>query len=261
LNVKLNVRNRTAELANPLIRLFRKSSLTKQRILDDLSKFINERIENKKNSFEAKLYNVIIKLIEDRKELIDKEIMDKNQLEVLGTHIFSNESIRYQCKIEMDGKDIEGKETAFYSPEFGTVSQKKITSILKSKFKVDAPKLYRIGDQVIRCVEFKQKYLDKIKTYYDMPNKIKILGDSKNVTDVTGVTLPRRVKEDNTESTDSQNVDSPAVNIDSPALNEPKIAQNTGLDNQCTAIKELNTPAEIVTSVTSVTEDDSGEST
>jgi hypothetical protein len=228
LNVKLNVKNRTAELTKPLIRLFNKAPLTKQRILDDLSLFINERNETKKNTFEAKLYNVIIGLIEERKNHINKGILEKDELEVLGTHIFSNESIRFACSEEMDGYDITGKETAFYSPEFGQVTQKKITSILKSKFKAE-PKPYRIKDQVLRCMKFEQKYLDKIKAYYDMPDKIEILQEPKFVTDVTDVTVSRRM---NTDLQDNL---------------EPEIAQyNTE--------KQVSTLPETVTSVTSVTE-------
>ena len=191
LNVKLNVKNRTAELIKPMIRLFNNSTLIRQRILDDLSKFVNERSENKRNTFEAKLYNVIIQLIEERRKMIDENRLTGEQLKVLGTHKFSNESIRYQCKIEMDGRDIEGKDTAFYSPEYGMISQKKITSVLKSKFKVNAPKLYRIENEVARCVEFKQSNLDRIRTYYDIPDQIMIVGDEegqKIVTDVTHVT-------------------------------------------------------------------------
>jgi hypothetical protein len=174
LNIKLNVKNRTAELTKPLIRLFQNSEV-KQRILDDLSKFINDRNETKKNSFESKLCNAITRLIEERKQLIDEKRMNKDELEALGTHTFSNESIRYQCKIEMDGRDIPDKETSFYSPEFGTVTQKKITSILKSKFKVKSPKPIRINGQVLRYVEFNKSDLDKIKSKYDVPDKIEIL--------------------------------------------------------------------------------------
>jgi len=190
LNVKLNVKNRTAELIKPMIRLFNKSTVIRQRVIDDLSKFVNERNKNKKDTFEAKLCNVVTQLLEERRKMIDENKLTPEQLNVLGTHKFSNESIRYQCRIEMDGRDIEGKDTAFYSTEFGMVSQKKITSILKSKFKVDGSKPYRIGDEVVRCVEFKQIYLDRIKSYYDIPDQIKIMGDEaqKVVTDVTGVT-------------------------------------------------------------------------
>ena len=194
-NVKLNVKNRTAELTKPLIRLFNKSPLTRQRILDDFSLLINERNLNKKNTFEAKLYNVIINLIRERKEQIDKGVLNEDEKRVLGTHIFSNESIRFAFKDEMDGQEIPNRETTFYSPEpgFGQVTQTKITNVLKSKFKVDPPKVYRIGQQTLRCVEFKQKYLDKIKTYYDMPDKIQIL---ESVTVVTDVTLSGIVSKD-----------------------------------------------------------------
>lgn len=230
-NVKLNVKNRTAELTKPLIRLFNNAPLTKQRILDDLSLFINERNETKKNTFEAKLYNVITGLIEERKRLVEKGILDKDELEVLGTHTFSNESIRYACKDEMDGHDISGKEMAFYSPEFSQVTQKKITSILKSKFKAES-KLYRIKDQVLRCMKLEQKYLDKIKAYYDMPNKIEILEEPKFVTDVTDVTVCRKV---NTHLHDSY---------------EPELSQ---YDTE----KEVPTLSETVTNVTSVTDKES----
>jgi len=174
LNVKLNVKNRTAELSKPLIRLFQ-TSHTIQRIVDDLSKFIDERNEGKKNSFEAKLYKAITELIKERKKVIDEDKMTEEEFKTLGTHTFSNESIRYACKEEMDGRDIEGKDTAFYSPEFGMVTQRRITSTLKSKFKVTPPKPFRINNQVLRCVEFNQDDLNRIKSKYDIPDKIKIL--------------------------------------------------------------------------------------
>lgn len=174
LNIKLNVKNRTAELTKPLIRLFQKSEV-KQRILNDLSKFVIERNETRNNSFEAKLYNAIVQLIKERQKLIDENKLSENEYNLLATHTFSNEAIRYACQIEMDGNVIEGKDTAFYSPEFGTVSQRRITSTLKSKFKIKSPRLIRINDQVMRCIEFNQDHFDKIKSKYDVPDRIEIL--------------------------------------------------------------------------------------
>lgn len=242
LNVKLNVKNRTAELTKPLIRLFNNAPLTKQRILDDLSIFINERNQNKKSTFEAKLYNVITELIRERKEQIDKCMLSEDEKMILGTHIFTNESIRYACKDEMDGQDIPGKDTSFYSPEpgFGQVTQTKITNVLKSKFKVDPPKVYRIGQQTLRCVQFKQKYLDKIKAYYDMPDKIQIL---ENVTDVTDVTFAGNVE----GSLDSDL--GPKI-----IENECEVTQNTSPQLDSTSEKQEQTLPITVTSVTSVTE-------
>lgn len=140
-----------------------------------MSKFIVERNETRKNSFEAKLYNAIVQLIKERQNLIDENKLSENEHNLLPSHTFSNEAIRYACKIEMDGSDIEGKDTAFYSPEFGTVTQRRITTILKSKFKVKSAKLIRINNLVMRCVEFNQNDLDKIKSKYDIPDRIEIL--------------------------------------------------------------------------------------
>ena len=167
------MKNRTAELTKPLIRLFQNSQV-KQRILDDLSKFLIERNETKKNSFEAKLYNAVTQLIKERKRMIDENKLSEIELQNLGTHIFSNEAIREFCKMEMDGKDIDGKDTAFYSTLFGVVTQNRITKILTSKFKVKPPRPIRIDNQVFRCVEFNQADLDRIKSKYDIPNKIEI---------------------------------------------------------------------------------------
>jgi hypothetical protein len=247
-NIKLNIKNRAAELTKPLIRLFNKAPLTKQRIIDDLSVFINERNENKKNTFEAKLYNVITKLIEDRKELIDKNRVPESD-KILGSHTFSNEIIRATCKEEMDGRDIDGKETTFYSPEIGVVSQKWITSILKSKFKAE-PKRHHIKDQVIRCLEFKQEYLDKIKAYYDMPSQIKILEES--VTDVTDVTVSGRVNTTKEDNSGSRN----AGNKDNSLENEHKIIQTTGPEPENNSEKQGPMFPTSVTTVTSVSEDE-----
>jgi hypothetical protein len=78
-------------------------------------------------------------------------------------------------------EEIEGKPTAFYSTDFGMVLQRKITSTLKSKFKVKPKKNHiRDGDreESLRCIEFEQKYLDRIKSYYDMPDKIIVISAS-----------------------------------------------------------------------------------
>jgi hypothetical protein len=72
LDVKLNVKNRSAELTKPLIRLFQNSPIALERILDSLSKFLVEKSDIKKNSFESKLYEVIKFLKEERKERLDK---------------------------------------------------------------------------------------------------------------------------------------------------------------------------------------------
>jgi hypothetical protein len=77
-------------------------------------------------------------------------------------------------------------------------------------------------------MKLEQKYLDKIKAYYDMPNKIEILEEPKFVTDVTDVTVCREV---NTGLQDSY---------------ETELSQ---YDTE----KQVPTLSETVTNVTSVT--------
>jgi hypothetical protein len=118
LDVDLNVKNRTAELTKPLIRLFQNSPNALEKILDSLSKFMIERNEVTKNSFESKLYEVIDTLRQETKELTftNRQLLDKT-IEI------------------MDCKETE-KLNIFWSLEVGMkVSQTKITSIAKSKFK------------------------------------------------------------------------------------------------------------------------------
>jgi hypothetical protein len=68
----------------------------------------------------------------------------------------------------------------YYSTEIGPFSQSKISSILKSKFKAKKTKP-SIKRKTTRCVEFKKEYLDRIKSSYNIPKKIQILGqDSKS---------------------------------------------------------------------------------
>jgi hypothetical protein len=152
----------------------------------------------------------------------------------------------------MDGQEIPNRETAFYSPEpgFGQVTQTKITNVLKSKFKVDPPKVYRIGQQTLRCVEFKQRYLDKIKTYYDMPDKIQIL---ENVTVVTDVTLPGIVN----KGLDGNPVPKSKENIGCIVIDQHKIIEENTLEQSCSVEKSTASLPETVTGVTSVTEKES----
>jgi len=188
-DVKLNIKNRSAELTKPLIRLFQNSPIALERILDSLSKFMTERNETKAASFDSILYKVIEDLIKERKEELDKDnpIPD---LVTLEKTTFTNAAIRNCCKIGMDGMDIVDKPGAFWSPleGIGTVTQTRITSTCKSRFKAKS-KLVRLSDEVARCIEFDEKAFKKVKSNYETVEKIKI----EPVTLVTDVTLRGRI--------------------------------------------------------------------
>ena len=188
-DVKLNIKNRSAELTKPLIRLFKNSPIALERILDSLSKFMIERNETKAASFDCLLYTVIEDLIEERKEELDRE-NPIDDLVTLGKTTFTNAAIRNCCKIAMDGVDKEDQPGAFWSPleGVGTVTQTRITSTCKSRFKAKN-KPFRLNDGTTRCIQFDEKAFKKVKSNYEMVEKIEIIP----VTLVSHVTLPGRI--------------------------------------------------------------------
>jgi hypothetical protein len=188
-DVKINVKNRSAELTKPLIRLFQDSPIAIERILDSLTKFMNERNDTKAASFDSMLYKVIEELIKERKEELDKNNPIPDLVE-LGKSTFTNAAIRNCCKDAMDGIDIEDKPGAFWSPfeGIGTVRQTRITSTCKSRFKAK-PTQVRLSNGTRRCIKFDEKPFKKVKSNYETVDKIEI----ETVTLVTDVTLPGRI--------------------------------------------------------------------
>jgi hypothetical protein len=180
LDVQLNVKNRSAELTKPLIKLFQNSPIALERILDALSKFMIERNEIKKNSFESKLFEVISQLIAERKERF--EIGNQtDEDEALDESAFTNQAIREKLVKVTDAEEIPDRAGSYYSPDVGSFSQSKITRVLKSKFKAD-PLSKKIADKTYRCIKFEQKYLDRIKSNYDIPDKIEIIAKTRTRT-------------------------------------------------------------------------------
>ena len=175
LNVKLNVKGRSAELTNPLVRLFRNSPAALKRILETLSKFIEERNESKKGTFESKLYEVVSSLINERIQRVRlKELtVEDKDLEAYPCALVS-EKVRERFILDTEAQKMDDKPGMYYSQDIGLFSQRKINSVLKSKFKAEFER-YPVSGKTTRCVGFKQNYLDRIKSYYEIPDKIEIV--------------------------------------------------------------------------------------
>jgi hypothetical protein len=197
LDVDLNVKNRSGELTKPLIRLFQDSPIALKKILNSLTTFIIERNEIKNNSFESKLYDVIDKLRQERKErfVSGMETDEDNGLKEYEI-AFTNPSLLEKSIEVMDCEETE-RPNVYWSRDLGRlVSQSKITSICKSKFKAKSISK-KIGNKTFRCLEFQRRYLDKIQSNYNMPEKIEIVKEdteTKEVTLVTGITLPSNIQ-------------------------------------------------------------------
>ena len=229
LDVDLNVRNRTAELTKPLIRLFQNSPFALQKILDSLTKFMTERNEIKKDSFESKFYEVIDALIQDIGGLsfINKELLEKSK-EVM------------ECtKTEIPN--------IYWSPVVNqTVTQSKITTVAKSKFKAK-PFSRKIDGKTVRGLEFEKRYLDRIKSIYDIPNKIEI---KKAVTPVTLVTLYTDIQTRLRTAMHAE-ITSKEQNLLENSYRKDENASKRLMDN---TLKDSHIPPHAVTAVTTVTE-------
>jgi len=237
LDVKLNIKNRSAELTKPLIRLFQNSPIALERILDSLSKLMVERNEVKKGSFESKLYDVIDELRKERKERFDRGI-ETDEDAALREHgpAFTNKTILEKTIELMDCKETE-KPNIFWSLEAGClVSQTKITNTSKSKFKAKSDSV-RIGNKTYRYVKFEEEHLERIKSIYDIPDKIEI----KNVTPVTGVTLPGKTLPPNKEAADAKIT--PKVKICSENLDNND--ENNTLDASFSTVNDHTFPQRV----------------
>ena len=185
--VDLNVKGRTAELIKPLVRLFQNSKIPKHKILDSLSEFMKERNQNMLNSFEAKLresIQILIDLRLGRKK--DKKPTEEDTQ--LGPYTFTNESIKDMLVSHSEAEGDTEKKGLYYSAEIGPFGQAKITTVLKSKFKAKLPIIKKIKNKTYRCVEFNPAYLNRLKSSYEVEDKIKILSKKEKVTPVTPVT-------------------------------------------------------------------------
>jgi hypothetical protein len=240
-DVDLNVKNRSAELTSPLIRLFQDSPVALGKILYSLSQFMKERNEIKATSFESILYEVIEELVKTREVELAKD-NPIPELVTLGKTTFTNEDIRNLAKSKMDGEDSFDKPNSFLSPMegIGEVTQQRITSTCKSRFKAK-PTFVRLPDpkdpdkeKTHRALIFDKRDLKRVKSNYQGVNEIKI---EKPVTPITPITDFRGVADTKIEKIDKNNE-----------------GNSTEIDNNIVE-KWGSKPPESVTPVTSVIND------
>ena len=259
LDVKLNVKNRSAELTKPLIRLFQNSPVALERILDSLTKFMIERNEVKKGSFESKLYEVIAKLKEERKERLDVgQETDEDKALQYDTG-FTNPALLEKAIEIMDCKETD-KPNIWWSSEMGCrVTQTKITNVAKSKFKAQ-PVSKKIEGKTVRCLQFEDRYLKRIESSYYMPDKIEIIKEpeteteTEKVTVVTPITLCGDALPPDTDPIDIKNT----LNIENLPVNTFKNIEDNDKEDADDEPEKASPFPRSVTGVTSVTDSEDG---
>lgn len=163
-DIKLNIKNRNAELTKPLLRLFNGSECLES-IRESLSILINEKSKIKSNSTESKLLEALNGLIMD------------NYNENKEVYQFTNEEIFNALKTAMDGLDNnwdDGTYKTFITPDGLHVSKKKITQLLKSKFNAVPDKIYEYGTTK-RVIRVNKTWLEKLGKQYEVIDEIRIL--------------------------------------------------------------------------------------
>jgi hypothetical protein len=143
-DIKLNLTNRENQLFKPLLRLFQ-GTKTFEELLPVLSKYVNERRENKINSYHAYLYNLV-------RRLLDKE----------NTNELPSNTIWSEIKDELEGGYIPSHPLSYDTADFGVLSQKGVTETLIDIFGAKPSKGHAGGRKLI----FNRQKLDGLKSVY-----------------------------------------------------------------------------------------------
>jgi hypothetical protein len=151
-NIKLNITNREKQLFKPLLRVFQ-STDTQSELLKVVSHFVRERRELNTDSLHSTLYRLI-------KFLVDTE----------HTYEFESSRIWGELKEWLAGSEIPYKPLSYESSQFGTISQKQITEILKSDFSAKSPS----HNSNKAKLTFDRTILDRLEGKYNTDLKVEV---------------------------------------------------------------------------------------
>lgn len=173
-DLKLNIKNRNAELTLPVLRIFYGGN-NFETIRKALSIIIQEKTQMKNNSLESYIADTL-------KKIIEKHDCDKDILEI------TNDSFYYAFMSITDAMEESPYHLDSLSFPDGTkISKRKIFNTLTSKFKAQASRTSK-G----RYILINKKIIEKITKQYEVVDEIIVLNESKeqSMTLVTLVTLP-----------------------------------------------------------------------
>lgn len=155
-DIKLNIKNRDKQLCKPLLRLFQDSKYFSE-IASTLSKLLAEKRQRKSDTLDARLFQIVVNLVGLQGLELD------------------NKTIWESVKSNIEGYYDEKKPLSYETEEFYTVSQKKVTDILKDKFGAEPIKTGHARD---RGLKFDQNILNRQTTNYAKTDDIRIIGDA-----------------------------------------------------------------------------------
>jgi hypothetical protein len=156
--VILNIDGRENQLFSPIVRVFKGNESLKQ-LLPVISKYVSQKREANVSGLHAFLYRTITELIEAQKTL-----------DLESSLIWST------IKDLLQGSDIHDKPQSYDSVEYGIISQKEITQVLKDVFGANKPRHHGKVNRLI----FNREKLERVGKVYDLDVDVQVVeGESK----------------------------------------------------------------------------------
>jgi hypothetical protein len=152
-NIKLNIQNRKKQLFKPVLRLFQDTE-TLSELLPVISKYVSQRRESNANTLYAFLYHTTIDLIKSQNSFeLESSVIWNTLTDILPGEFSPNKKLSYD------------------SSDFGTISRKEITQILKEVFGAKPSKRHGNGSKLI----FDKAKLERIGKMYDLSVEVKVV--------------------------------------------------------------------------------------
>jgi hypothetical protein len=157
-NIQLNIQNREKQLFKPILRVFQNSDTLKD-LLPVISKYVSQRREANANTLHAFIYSTTIEIIKSQNSFELESIVIWNTLtDVLPGEFNPNKRLSYD------------------SSDFGIISRKEITQILKDVFGAKPSKRHGESSRLI----FDKAKLERIGKLYDLSIEVKVVTTNNN---------------------------------------------------------------------------------
>ena len=144
-DIGLNLTGREKQLFKPILRIFQNTA-TQKELLPVISNYINDRRSNNADSLNAYLYKVIIELINDT-----------------GNYQLTNQQIWPRVTNGLEGEFMYNGTTSYMSPEFGKLTQNKVTSHCREIFGAKPSR-----DMKNRGHVFDKRKLEQLEKLYNL---------------------------------------------------------------------------------------------
>jgi hypothetical protein len=158
-NIQLNIKNREKQLFKPVLRVFQNTDTLKE-LLPVISRYVSQRRETNANTLHAFLYRVIIELIKSQNSFeLESSIIWNTLTDVLAGEFNPNKTLSYDTS------------------DFGIISRKEITQILKDVFGAKPSKRHGESSRLI----FDKAKLERIGKLYNLSIEVKVVAiDSRH---------------------------------------------------------------------------------